>query len=97
MQPAGLREVEAAQADGRWLEAYSAPSTAKVPEDLARALDALPAAKKFFAGLDGQNRYAILYRLESIKRPETRTRRIATYVEMLAAGKTLHPAAKRKE
>jgi uncharacterized protein YdeI (YjbR/CyaY-like superfamily) len=97
MQPAGLREVEAAQADGRWLDAYSGPSTAQVPEDLARALDAAPNAKKFFATLDSQNRYAILFRLGSIKRPETRARRITTYIEMLAAGKTLHPAAKRKK
>jgi uncharacterized protein YdeI (YjbR/CyaY-like superfamily) len=97
MQPAGLREVEAAQADGRWLDAYSGPGTAKVPADLAQALDTSPDAKKFFATLNSQNRYAILYRLESIKRLETRARRIATYVEMLAAGKTLHPVAKRKE
>jgi uncharacterized protein YdeI (YjbR/CyaY-like superfamily) len=97
MQPAGLREIEAAKADGRWAAAYCSPRTATVPEDLARALNAVPAAKKFFAALDSQNRYAILYRLESIKRPETRARRIATYVEMLAHGRTLHPAPKRKE
>ena len=62
MQPAGLREVERAKADGRWDAAYDAPSTATVPDDLQAALDANPAAAEFFAGLRRQNRYAILHR-----------------------------------
>lgn len=95
MQPTGFREVEDAKADGRWAAAYSSPRTAAVSEDFQRALDARPTAKEFFSTLGNQNRYAILYRLEAIKRPETRARRIATYVEMLADGRTLHPAAKR--
>ena len=91
MEPAGLREVERAKADGRWDAAYDAPSTATVPEDLQTALDANPAAADFFAGLDGQNRYAILHRVQTAKKPETRARRIEKFVAMLAAGETIHP------
>jgi uncharacterized protein YdeI (YjbR/CyaY-like superfamily) len=91
MQPAGLREVERAQADGRWEAAYDAPSTATVPEDLQRALDASPEAAAFFATLNGQNRYAILHRVQTAKRPETRARRIEKFVAMLAAGDRIHP------
>jgi uncharacterized protein YdeI (YjbR/CyaY-like superfamily) len=89
MKPAGLKQVEAARADGRWDAAYAPPSTAKVPEDLQRALDQNSAAKAFFGTLDGANRYAILYRVEDAKRPETRARRIAEFVAMLAEGRTL--------
>jgi uncharacterized protein YdeI (YjbR/CyaY-like superfamily) len=91
MQPAGLREVERAKADGRWDAAYDAPSTATVPEDLQRALDASPAAAEFFATLNSQNRYAILHRVQTAKRPETRARRIEKFVAMLDAGETLYP------
>jgi uncharacterized protein YdeI (YjbR/CyaY-like superfamily) len=90
MQPAGLREVERAKADGRWDAAYDAPSTATVPEDLQRALDANPAAAEFFATLNSQNRYAVLHRVQTAKKPETRARRIEKFVAMLAAGETLH-------
>lgn len=90
MQPAGLCEVEAARADGRWDSAYAGSSTATVPEDLQRALDANPAARDFFGALDRQNRYAILYRVQDAKKPETRARRIATFVAMLAEGKKLY-------
>ena len=91
MKPAGLREVERAQADGRWEAAYEPPSTMEVPEDLHAALDANPAAAAFFATLDRTNRYAVLHRIHAAKKPETRTRRIETFVAMLAAGKTLYP------
>ena len=90
MQPAGLAEVERAKADGRWDAAYDAPSTATVPDDLQAALDANPPASDFFATLTSQNRYAILYRVQEAKRPETRAKRIAHFVEMLAEGRTLH-------
>jgi uncharacterized protein YdeI (YjbR/CyaY-like superfamily) len=90
MQPAGLREVERAKADGRWDAAYDAPSTATVPEDLQRALDANPAAAELFATLNSQNRYAVLHRVQTAKKPETRARRIEKFVAMLAAGETLH-------
>ena len=91
MRPAGLREVELARADGRWAAAYQSQSTAAVPEDLARALAGNDAARTFFEDLDRANRYAILYRLADAKRPETRARRLATFMAMLSEGKKIHP------
>ena len=91
MRPQGLAQVERAQADGRWEAAYAGARTATVPDDLAQALAAEPAAAEFFATLDSANRYAVLYRVQDAKRPETRARRIATFVAMLAEGKKLHP------
>ena len=91
MHPAGLAEVERAKADGRWDRAYDSPTTATVPDDLRAALDAEPAAAKLFEDLDGNNRYAILHRIQEAKRPETRAKRIAQFVAMLARGETLHP------
>ncbi len=91
MRPAGLREIERARADGRWDAAYDPPSTATPPPDLQQALDENPAAAAFFATLNGQNRYAVMYRVQVAKKPETRARRIETFVAMLAEGKTLHP------
>jgi uncharacterized protein YdeI (YjbR/CyaY-like superfamily) len=90
MKPAGLAQVEAAREDGRWDAAYEPASTATVPDDLEHALDQNPKAKAFFATLTGSNRYAILYRLQDAKRPETRAKRITRFVEMLAEGRTLH-------
>jgi uncharacterized protein YdeI (YjbR/CyaY-like superfamily) len=91
MRPAGLAEVERAKADGRWDAAYAGQRSAAVPEDLRRELDARPAAKAFFAELSGQNRYAIIYRLQDAKKPETRARRLAKFVAMLEAGETIYP------
>jgi len=91
MQPAGLAEVEGARADGRWDAAYAGPRTIEVPDDLAAALAADPAAAAFFATLNSINRYAILYRIGTVKRPETRARKIAQYVQMLAEHRMLHP------
>jgi uncharacterized protein YdeI (YjbR/CyaY-like superfamily) len=91
MKPAGLREVERARADGRWEAAYEPQSSAGVPDDLQAALDANPRAREFFETLRGQNRYAVLYRVQEAKRPDTRARRIARFVEMLARGEKLHP------
>ncbi|MCY1042853.1 YdeI/OmpD-associated family protein [Corallococcus sp. bb12-1] len=90
MRPAGLREVEAARADGRWDAAYASPTAIAVPEDLLLALEANPKAKVFFATLKGSNRYAILYRLHDAKKPETRARRLEKFVAMLEAGETIH-------
>ncbi|HET9186295.1 MAG TPA: YdeI/OmpD-associated family protein [Solirubrobacterales bacterium] len=90
MRPSGLAEVEAARADGRWEAAYEGQRTAEVPDDLRRELDANPAAAEFFAQLDGANRYAIVYRLNDAKRPETRERRLRSFVEMLARGEKIH-------
>ena len=89
VRPAGIREYEEAKADGRLDNAYG--SKMPVPPDLQRELDVNPAAAEFFKTLDRQNRFAILYRLHDAKRPETRARRIAQYVEMLAEGRKLHP------
>jgi uncharacterized protein YdeI (YjbR/CyaY-like superfamily) len=90
MRPAGLAEVERARADGRWDAAYSGSRTATVPDDLAAALDADPGAKAFFATLSSANRYAILYRVQDAKRPETRAARIAKFVEMCRNHETIH-------
>lgn len=86
MQPPGLAEVERAKADGRWEAAYDPPSTAEVPDDLRAALDAEPAAAEAFAGLGAQSRYVVLHRLMTAKRADTRERRIAQFVAMLARG-----------
>jgi uncharacterized protein YdeI (YjbR/CyaY-like superfamily) len=91
MQPAGLREVERARADGRWEAAYDSHSTASVPEDLQAELETHPAAKAFFETLDSANRYAILWRLQTAKKAETRARRLRQFVEMLERGEKLHP------
>ena len=90
MRPAGLREVDLAKADGRWDNAYSGQRAATVPADLQRELDANPRAAAFFESLDATNRYAILFRVETSKRPETRAARIQKFVAMLAAGERIH-------
>ena len=91
MRPRGLTEMQRAQADGRWEAAYDPASKSTVPADLALAFDANPAAKAFFAALDAKNRYAVLFRLQTAKRAETRARRLETFVAMLARGERLHP------
>jgi uncharacterized protein YdeI (YjbR/CyaY-like superfamily) len=91
MQPPGLRQVEAARADGRWEAAYAGQATATVPPDLADALARNPEAAAFFATLTGVNRYAILYRIQDAKRAQTRERRIEKFVAMLAEHQTIHP------
>jgi uncharacterized protein YdeI (YjbR/CyaY-like superfamily) len=91
MQPAGLAEVEGARADGRWDAAYDPVSAAAVPPDLQAALDANPAAAAFFPALTSQNRYAILFRLQTARKPETRAARLDKFVAMLARGETIHP------
>ena len=88
MAPEGLAEVDRAKADGRWARAYEGSATIGVPNDLRRALDAVPEAARTFDGLNSTNRYAILYRVQDAKRDETRARRIAKFVEMLAEGRT---------
>jgi uncharacterized protein YdeI (YjbR/CyaY-like superfamily) len=90
MQPAGLAEVERAKADGRWDAAYDGQRKAEVPPDFQAALDVKPKAKAFFATLTGSRRYSFLFRIHQAKRPETRERRIAEFVALLAQGKTLH-------
>lgn len=90
MQPSGLREVQAAKVDGRWEAAYAGQRSATVPPDLQRALDDNVPAKDFFATLDRANQYAILYRVQTAKKPDTRARRIATFVAMLEQHKKIH-------
>jgi uncharacterized protein YdeI (YjbR/CyaY-like superfamily) len=89
MQPAGLEAVEAAKADGRWERAYDSPGTATVPEDLRIALEEHPDARAFFDTLRGADRYAILHRIQTAVKPETRARRIAQFVDMLERGEKL--------
>jgi uncharacterized protein YdeI (YjbR/CyaY-like superfamily) len=91
MTAAGLAEIERAKADGRWAAAYAGPATAEVPADLQAALDATPRAAAMFAVLTSQNRFAVIHRVLSAKRPETRSRKIAEFVAMLAAGDTPYP------
>ena len=96
MTPAGLAEVERAKADGRWAAAYAGSAAATVPDDLAAALDGEPAARAMFDVLTKQNRYAVIWRIEQAKRPETRARRIEQFVAMLARGETVHPQRRGK-
>jgi uncharacterized protein YdeI (YjbR/CyaY-like superfamily) len=91
MHPAGLAEVERAKADGRWEAAYAGPASIEVPPDLTAALAAAPEAKKMFGTLNSQNRYAILYRITTAARPETRAQRIERFVAMLARGEAIYP------
>lgn len=91
MQSSGLAAVERAKANGRWDAAYAGPANIEVPADLATALDASPAAREMFQTLNGRNRYAVLYRIETAKRAETRSRRIEQFVAMLARGETIYP------
>ena len=91
MRPAGLQQVQRAREDGRWEAAYAPASTSTVPDDLQRALEAHPQAKKFFATLNSRNRYAILFRLHNARKPETRARKIAQFVDMLSKGEVLYP------
>ncbi|GGF24256.1 YdeI/OmpD-associated family protein [Subtercola lobariae] len=91
MQPAGLAEIERAKANGRWQAAYAGSKTIEVPDDLLIALAPNPTATAFFEQLSGTNRYAILFRIGNVKRPETRARKIAEYVAMLARHETIYP------
>jgi len=90
MRPAGHARVEAAKADGRWAAAYAGQKSATVPDDLAAALEVDPRAKAFFEALSGANRFAILYRVQDAKRPETRAARIAKFVETCHNHETVH-------
>lgn len=91
MRPSGLREIDRAKQDGRWDAAYASASTSTIPGDFQHALDANKKAKAFFATLDSQNRYSILFRIQNVKKAETRARKIAQFVAMLGRGEKLHP------
>lgn len=90
MQLPGLAQVDAAKADGRWARAYDGARTSVVPDDLLAALDAQPQARAFFATLNASNRYAVLWRIQTAVKPETRARRMTQLVDMLARGETVH-------
>ena len=96
MKIAGLEAVEAAKKDGRWDAAYDSPKAATVPEDFQAALNASRGAREFFQALDGANRYAVLFRIQTVKKAETRTRKIREFVEMLERQERIHePRSKR--
>ncbi|MDQ6637827.1 MAG: YdeI/OmpD-associated family protein [Candidatus Dormibacteraeota bacterium] len=95
MRPAGLAEVARAKADGRWAAAYPGQAGIEVPSDLAAALAAEPRARDMFEILTSQNRFAVLYRLDAAKRPDTRARRLQQYVAMLARGETIYPQRRK--
>jgi uncharacterized protein YdeI (YjbR/CyaY-like superfamily) len=90
MMPPGLEQVERARHDGRWDNAYASPSSATMPPDFQKELNRRPKAKAFFKTLSRTNSYAIMWRIQTAKRPETRERRIRTYIEMLEKGETIH-------
>lgn len=90
MQPPGMIHVEAAQADGRWEAAYAPASEMTLPDDFMAALAECPVAQAFFATLNKQGRYAIAYRLQTAKKPETRQKRFDQYLDMLEKGETLY-------
>jgi uncharacterized protein YdeI (YjbR/CyaY-like superfamily) len=95
MHEAGRAAVRAAREDGRWQRAYQGPASAQVPADLAEAIAADPQAQAMFELLTATNRYALIYRLDAVKRPETRIRKIAQFVEMLARHETPYPQKRR--
>jgi uncharacterized protein YdeI (YjbR/CyaY-like superfamily) len=90
MTSAGLAAVEAARADGRWLAAYDSHRTAAPPEDFLKALSRDKKAKAFFETLNKTNRYAIVYRLQTAKKPDTRERRLQTILAMMSRGEKFH-------
>jgi uncharacterized protein YdeI (YjbR/CyaY-like superfamily) len=90
MKSAGYEAVDAAKKDGRWDAAYDSPKGARVPEDFQQALDANPQARMFFEDLDRANRYAVLFRIQTVKKAETRERKIREFVEMLARNERIH-------
>jgi uncharacterized protein YdeI (YjbR/CyaY-like superfamily) len=96
MQPAGLAEITRTRADGRWDAAYEPASKAEISPDLQAALDAHPGAAAFFAAVSAQNRYAVLFRIQTAKKPETRARRVTHFAQMLARGETVYPQTARK-
>jgi uncharacterized protein YdeI (YjbR/CyaY-like superfamily) len=91
MQPAGLKAIEAVKQDGRWEAAYDSQRTATVPSDLQAELEQHPQAQAFFATLDRQNRYAILFRIQTARKAETRVKRIQQVIEMLEKHEKLYP------
>ena len=90
MKPAGHQAIDAAKKNGTWEAAYDSPKSASVPEDFQLALKANPPAYDFFRSLDGANRYAVLFRIQTVKKAETRARKIREFIEMLERQETIH-------
>ena len=97
MQPPGLAAIEAAKASGRWESAYQPSSATEVPPELKAALDEHPKAKAFFETLRGANRYALIFRVHTAKKPETRAKRVADFIDMLERGETVYDRQKALE
>jgi len=95
MQSAGLAEIDRAKQDGRWARAYDGQRSMQIPGDLAAAFQKNKRARAFFETLDSRNRYAVLFRLHTAKKQETRAKRLAAFIEMLELGRTLHPISSR--
>jgi uncharacterized protein YdeI (YjbR/CyaY-like superfamily) len=96
MKPAGLAAMEQARKNGRWDNAYDPPSRATVPGDFQAALNRSPGAQAFFDSLDKANRYAVLFRIQTVKKPETRARRILEFIAMLERSEKIHPTARTR-
>lgn len=96
MQPAGLRQIELAKADGRWDAAYASARTMELPDELLAAIEAEPAAFEMLQRLTAQNRFALAFRVHNLKTEEGRRKRIAAFVEMLKRGETIYPNGKSK-
>lgn len=94
MRTAGQEAIDAAQKNGNWDTAYDSPKSAKIPEDLQVAIAANPKALEFFESLDGANRYAVLFRIQTVKKPETRARKIEKFIQMLNRHETIHEPRK---
>lgn len=92
----GLRQVESAQADGRWTRAYAAGKALQIPSDLQAAIDAEPKAKKMLEGLSAQNRFALAFRVHNLKTEAGRKKKIQAFVEMLKRGETIYPQGKKR-
>lgn len=95
MTPHGLREVEAARADGRWERAYGSGKGLPIPDDLQKAIDASPKARAMLATLTEQNRFALAFRTHNMKTPAGRARKIETFVAMLERGETVYPQTRK--
>ena len=96
MKAAGLEAIECAKKDGRWDAAYDSPKAATIAEDFQAALNASPSAREFFQSIDGANRYAVLFRIQTVKKAETRARKIREFVEMLEKNETIHAPRKAR-
>jgi len=95
MTPHGLKEVEAAKADGRWDRAYGSGKEMTIPDDLQAAIDANPKARKMLGTLSAQNRFALAFRLHNMKTEAGRRKKIDAFVAMLSRGETIHPQGKK--